>query len=834
MVKVGKWIAKHRILMLIIGFLLIIPSVIGMAATKVNYDLLSYLPEHLETVKGQDILVDEYGMGAFSMVVVENMEMKDVQKLEEKFEQVNHVKEVLWYDDVADISVPVEMIPEKLRKAFYNGDATMMLVLFDNTTSSDDSMEAIEDLRKIANEQCFIGGMTGVVTDIKNVALKELPVYVVIAAVLSLVVIELTSTSFVVPILFLLSIGLAILYNLGSNVFLGETSYITKALTAVLQLGVTMDYSIFLLNSFEENKKRFPDDKERAMGHAIANTFKSVAGSSVTTVAGFLALCVMTFALGRDLGIVMAKGVLIGVVCCVTVLPAMVLVFDKAIEKTRHKPLVKSLDKPSAFITKHYKVWVVIFLVLLFPSIYGNNHTQIYYNIARSLPSTLDCNVANDEVKAQFDVSNMHIVMMDRDMDSKQKKKMMEEIGNVKGVKSTFALGRDLGIVMAKGVLIGVVCCVTVLPAMVLVFDKAIEKTRHKPLVKSLDKPSAFITKHYKVWVVIFLVLLFPSIYGNNHTQIYYNIARSLPSTLDCNVANDEVKAQFDVSNMHIVMMDRDMDSKQKKKMMEEIGNVKGVKSTISMSSLLGPTIPESMIPENLRSMLQSDEYELAFVSSEYESATDEVNEQVKAIDKIVKSYDKNGMVIGEAPLMKDLQDVTDADLVNVNVLSIGAIFIIILLIFKSISLPIILVAVIEFAIMLNMAIPYYQGTSLPFVASIVIGAIQLGATVDYAILMTTRYQKERQNGKDKKEAISIAHKTSMPSIISSGLSFFAATFGVACYSQVEMIGSICTLLARGAIISMVVVILILPAMFMIFDKLICKTSIGFLKKKTK
>lgn len=658
--------------MLIIGFLLIIPSVIGMAATKVNYDLLSYLPEHLETVKGQDILVDEYGMGAFSMVVVENMEMKDVQKLEEKFEQVNHVKEVLWYDDVADISVPVEMIPEKLRKAFYNGDATMMLVLFDNTTSSDDSMEAIEDLRKIANEQCFIGGMTGVVTDIKNVALKELPVYVVIAAVLSLVVIELTSTSFVVPILFLLSIGLAILYNLGSNVFLGETSYITKALTAVLQLGVTMDYSIFLLNSFEENKKRFPDDKERAMGHAIANTFKSVAGSSVTTVAGFLALCVMTFALGRDLGIVMAKGVLIGVVCCVTVLPAMVLVFDKAIEKTRHKPLVKSLDKPSAFITKHYKAWVVIFLILLFPSIYGNNHTQIYYNIARSLPATLDCNVANDEVKAQFDVSNMHIVMMDRDMDSKQKKKMMEEIGNVKGVKST-----------------------------------------------------------------------------------------------------------------------------------------------ISMSSLLGPTIPESMIPE-------------------YESATDEVNEQVKAIDKIVKSYDKDGMVIGEAPLMKDLQDVTDADLVNVNVLSIGAIFIIILLIFKSISLPIILVAVIEFAIMLNMAIPYYQGTSLPFVASIVIGAIQLGATVDYAILMTTRYQKERQNGKDKKEAISIAHKTSMPSIISSGLSFFAATFGVACYSQVEMIGSICTLLARGAIISMVVVILILPAMFMIFDKLICKTSIGFLKKKTK
>ena len=691
LIKMGKQIAKHKFLILLIGFLLLIPSLIGMVTTRVNYDLLSYLPETLETVKGQDIMVDEYGMGAFSMVVVENMELKDVQKLEKKFEAVDHVKDVLWYDDVADLNLPVQMIPKKLREGFFKGNATMMIVLFDNTTSSDESMNAVAEMRKLANKQCFISGMSGVVNDIKDVALDELPVYVVIAAVLSFLVLEFTTESFLVPVFFLLSIGIAIIYNLGSNVFLGQVSYITKALTAVLQLGVTMDYSIFLLNSFEENKKRFPGDKERAMGHAIANTFKSVAGSSVTTVAGFLALCVMTFSLGRDLGIVMAKGVLIGVVCCVTVLPAMVLVFDKAIEKTRHRPLVKSLDKPSAFITKHYKAWVVIFLILLFPSIYGNNHTQIYYNIARSLPATLDCNVANDEVKAQFDVSNMHIVMMDRDMDSKQKKKMMEEIGNVKGVKST-----------------------------------------------------------------------------------------------------------------------------------------------ISMSSLLGPTIPESMIPENLRSMLQSDEYELAFVSSEYESATDEVNEQVKAIDKIVKSYDKDGMVIGEAPLMKDLQDVTDADLVNVNVLSIGAIFIIILLIFKSISLPIILVAVIEFAIMLNMAIPYYQGTSLPFVASIVIGAIQLGATVDYAILMTTRYQKERQNGKDKKEAISIAHKTSMPSIISSGLSFFAATFGVACYSQVEMIGSICTLLARGAIISMVVVILILPAMFMIFDKLICKTSIGFLKKKTK
>ena len=689
MVKVGKWIARHRILMLIIGFLLVIPSAIGMAKTRVNYDLLSYLPEHLETVKGQDILVDEYGMGAFSMVVVENMEMKDVQKLEEQLSEVPHVKDVLWYDDVADISLPVEMLPKDIREGFFKGDATMMIALFDNTTSSDDAMEAVTEMRKIANSQCFISGMTGVVTDIKNIALQELPVYVVIAAVLSLVVLELTGTSFVVPFLFLLSIGLAILYNLGSNIFLGETSYITKALTAVLQLGVTMDYSIFLLNSYEENKKRFPDDKERAMGHAISNTFKSVAGSSVTTVAGFIALCVMTFALGRDLGIVMAKGVLIGVVCCVTVLPSLVLVFDKPIEKTKHKPLMSNMDKPSAFITKHYKVWIIIFLVLLFPAIYGNNHTQIYYNIAESLPSTLDSNVANDELKKDFQLSNMHMILMDKNMDGLNKQKMFDAIDEIEGVK----------------------------------------------------------------W-------------------------------------------------------------------------------TISLNSLVGPTIPESMIPSDLKDIFPSDQYELAFVCCEYGSATDEVNAQIASIQEVVKQYDSTGMVIGEAPLMKDLQDVTDVDLVNVNVLSIAAIFVIILIIFKSISLPVILVAVIEFAIMINMAIPYYQGVSLPFVASIVIGAIQLGATVDYAILMTTRYQKERQNGKDKMEAISIAHKTSMPSIISSGLSFFAATFGVSLYSQVEMIGAICTLLARGAIISMIVVIMILPAMFMIFDKVICKTSIGFLKKK--
>ena len=414
MVKAGKWIAKHRVLILIVSALLMIPSFFGIVNTRVNYDLLSYLPEHLETVKGQDILVDEYGMGAFSMVVVEDMELKDVQKLEEKFSEVPHVKDVLWYDDAADISLPVEMLPKDIREAFFKGEATMMLALFDNTTSSDEAMDAVTQMRQIADKQCFISGMTGVVTDIKNLCLHELPIYVVIAVLCCLLILELTSTSFLVPILFLISIGAAIVYNLGSNIFLGETSYITKALTAILQLGVTMDYSIFLLNSYEENKKRFPGEKERAMGHAIANTFKSVVGSSVTTIAGFAALCAMTFTLGRDLGIVMAKGVVMGVLCCVTLLPSLVLVFDKWIEKTTHRPLFSNMNKPSEFITKHYAVWIVLFLVLLFPAIYGNNHTKIYYNIAQSLPGSLDSNVANEKLEKDFEMGNMHMILMDK------------------------------------------------------------------------------------------------------------------------------------------------------------------------------------------------------------------------------------------------------------------------------------------------------------------------------------------------------------------------------------------------------------------------------------
>lgn len=688
MIKFGKWIAKHKVIIVIISMLLLIPSFLGMAATRVNYDILSYLPESLETVEGQDIMVDEFGMGAFSMVVVEDMELKDVAALKEKFQNVEHVKDVLWYDSVADLSIPVSMIPEKFKDGFFNGDATMMIALFDNTTSSDAAMEAVSDMRKIANEQCFISGMSGVVTDIKNLALEEMPIYVVIAACLSLLVLLLAMDSLVIPVLFLLSVGLAVVYNLGTNIFFGEVCYITKSLTAVLQLGVTMDYSIFLLNSFENYKKKY-DSKDRAMAHAIADTFKSVAGSSVTTIAGFLALCVMTFALGRDMGIVMAKGVVIGVICCITTLPAMILVFDGVIEKTKHKPLVKSLDKASGFITKHYKVWLLVFLVMLYPAVYGNNHTQIYYNIDKSLPATLDSNVSNEKLKEDFDMSTVHMILLKNGLDSKEKTQMLDQIDKVDGVK----------------------------------------------------------------W-------------------------------------------------------------------------------SLGMNSLIGPTFPESMIPSNIKKMLQSDNYEVQFICSEYSSATDECNAQLDAIQKIVKKYSSESMVIGEAPLMKDLQDTTNVDLQRVNILSMAAIFLIILFVFKSISLPFILLFVIEFAIFVNMAIPYYQGVTLPFVASIVIGAIQLGATVDYAILMTSNYQKQRHLGKTKKESISIAHKFSMKSIIVSGCSFFAATFGVALYSKVDMIGAICTLLARGAVISTVVVLLVLPAMFMVFDPLIVHTSKGFLPDK--
>ena len=691
MVKTGKWIAKHRILIVLIGILLLIPSVIGTIKTRINYDILSYLPESLETVKGQDVMVDEFGTGAFSMVVVEDMPLKDVQKLKNKFEEIEHVKKVLWYDDIADISVPTSMMPKDLKNIFFADDSTMMLVLFDNTTSSDEAMEAVTNMRAIVDKQCFISGMSGVVTDIKNLCLQELPIYVAIAALFSFIVLEITGTSFVVPILFLLCIGISILYNMGTNIFLGEISYLTQALVAILQLGVTMDYSIFLLDSFEENKKRFPGDKNRAMGHAISNTFKSIVSSSITTVAGIAALCLMTFALGKNLGIVMAKGVIIGVICCVTLLPAIILIFDPLIEKTKHKPLIKNTNRLSGFIIRHYKIWLAVFCIGLLPAVYGNNHTKIYYNIDKSLPSTLDSNVANKKLEDTFDMSTMHIIMMDKNISNANRTTLMKDIEKVDGVKWAFGL-----------------------------------------------------------------------------------------------------------------------------------------------NSVFGANVPASMIPKDVKDMLQSDEQELVFVCSKYSSATDESNSQIAAINDLVKKYDSNGMVIGEAPLMKDLQDVTDIDLVNVNVASVAAIFIIIMLVFKSISVPIILVAVIEFAINVNMAIPFFQGIELPFVASIVVGTIQLGATVDYAILMTSRYQKERRKGFGKKEAVMNAHKACALSIMTSGFSFFAATFGVAWYSKVDMIGAICTLLSRGALISMACVIFILPAMFIIFDKVICKTSIDFLGEKAK
>ena len=683
MKKIGKAIAKGRYLIFILALALLVPSAIGYLNTRVNYDILSYLPDSLETVSGQDIMVDEFGMGAFSMVIVEGMDNKDAAALEADLETINHVKEVLWYDDMLDLSVPVSMIPDSIRDAFFQGDATMMIALFDNTTSADETMEAITAMRKMVGKECFISGMSGVVTDIKNLALQEMPVYVVIASLLSLLVLLLTTDSFVLPFIFLSSIGFAVVYNMGTNIFLGQISYITQALVAVLQLGVTMDYSIFLLHSYEEAKPNY-ENRNDAMAEAISNTFISVAGSSVTTVAGFAALIFMTFELGRDLGIVMIKGVVIGVICCVTVLPSMILIFEKAIDKTRHKPLLPSMDKISDFIIKHSWIWLILFVVAFVPALNGNNGVELYYNIDSGLPDTLDSAIANKKLSDEFHMSNVHLIMVDSSLDAKSKKEILNKVEDVDGVK--WALG---------------------------------------------------------------------------------------------------------------------------------------------LNSVTGEMIPDSMIPKKLTSKLKSDNYEIMFVCSDYSAATDEVNAQIASINDIVKSYDPTGMVIGEAPLMKDLEDTTSVDLVTVNTVSILAIFIIIMIVFKSISLPAILVTVIEFAIFVNMAFSYYRGISQPFVAPIVVGTIQLGATVDYAILMTNRYKTERMAGKEKHEAISIAHKTSFKSILTSGLSLFAATIGVALYSNIDMIRSIVILLCRGAIISMIIVLVLLPAMLTLFDKVICYTTIG-------
>lgn len=691
MVKVGKWIAKHRILILIIATILLIPSVIGYKATRVNYDVLTYLPDSLETMQGQEELVDDFGVGGFSMVVVENYVLKDVAQLEKDIEAIPHVKGVLWYDDLADISLPVDMLPERLRKDFFNGDATMMVVLLDDGTSTENSMDAVDQISEVVEDNCYVGGSTAVVNDLRHMADKEVPIYVLLAVVLCLTVMELTGNSFVTPFLFLISIGYAVIYNLGTNFFFGEISYITKAIAAVLQLGVTMDYSIFLQHSYEENKKRFPDDRERAMGHAISNTFQSIVGSSVTTIAGFVALCFMTFTLGLDLGLVMIKGVVFGVISCITILPSLILLFDKAIQKTTHRSLVDGMAKASGFITKHYKIWLAIFICLFPLAVYGNNNVEVYYDMSSKIPQ---------------------------------------------------------------------------------------------------DMPSKIATK--------------------------------------------KMQDDFDTATMHVVMVDKDLSSKDKTAILNDLEEVDGVSYAIGLNSFIGPSLPEEMIPESIRSMLQSETRELMIVNTDYKVGTEEINAQIDEINSIVKGYDPNALVIGEGPLTKDLEITTDTDFRNVNSISIIIVALIIGFLFKSVSLPVILILVIEFAIMLNMSVAFYMGTSLSFISSIILGTVQLGSTVDYAILMTTRYKKERSRGKDKKEAISIAHENSMVSIFISGLSFFTATFGVSLYSQIDILNSICLLLARGALISAVSVIFVLPSMLMVFDKLIVKTSYDFFGVKAK
>lgn len=686
MKQIGKFIARRKISIVILALLLLIPSALGFIATKINYDILSYLPDSLETVAGQDIMVDEFGMGAFSMVIVDGMEKKDVAALEEKIEAIDHVEEVLWYDDFVGIDVPVSMIPQAVADALFQGDSTLMIALFDDTTSSETTMEAIEEMRAEVGHQCFISGMSGIVTDIKNLAMKEIPGYVLVATLLSLLVLMLTTESFAVPFIFLASIGLAVVYNMGSNLFLGDVSYITEALVAVLQLGVTTDYSIFLLQSYEECKPHY-ENRDDAMAEAISKTFVSVMGSSLTTVAGFAALILMTFALGANLGIVMIKGVIIGVLCCVTVLPAMILLFEKSIDKLRHRSFFPDMSRPSNFIRKYHWVWILLFVVAFYPAYHGNNDVELYYNIDTGLPDDLDSAIANEKLKSTFDMSNVHILLMNSKNNAKDKARIIEEIEQVDGVD--WALG---------------------------------------------------------------------------------------------------------------------------------------------IQSVLGGGIPESMIPDKLTSSLKSGNYEMVFICSQYSSATAPCNAQIAAINEIVKRYDDTAMVIGEAPLMKDLEDVTSVDLMTVNFLSVLAIFLIVMIVFKSVTLPFILVITIEFSIFVNMAFSYYRGVSQAFVAPIVVGTIQLGATVDYAILMTNRYKEERMAGKSKKEAIKIAHETSFHSIITSAFSLFASTIGVALYSNIDMIKSIVILLARGALISMVIVLLLLPSFFTVFDRLICYTTKGMRK----
>lgn len=692
MKKFGKVVVKLRIPILVLSFLLLIPSVLGYFNTRVNYDILYYLPSDIDTMQGQDILLDDFGKGAYAMVVVDGMNKSNVSKLVKKVEGVDHVASVISYSGMVGDDVPSEILPDKFRSYFENEDsgATLFAIFFDDTTSSDDTMKAIQEVRDVTDNQCYIAGMSAVVTDTKTMAEKETPFYVLVAVVLVCIVLAIFMDSFLVPVFFMLSIGMAIVYNLGSNYFLGEVSYITKALAAVLQLGVTLDYSIFLWHSYKEAKEETPDDHQEAMAVAIGNTLTSVVGSSITTVAGFIALCFMSFTLGLDLGVVMAKGVVLGVIGCVTILPSLILTFDKALEKTMHREIMPNFDKPARWIVNHSWIFLIIFVLLLGPAIYGYNNTKVYYDLSDTLPEKLNCSQANKLLADNFDGTN----------------------------------------------------------------------------------------------------------------------------------------------SIYMILADSNLSAEDSNAMMNEVNDLDGISFALSIDSALGGEIPTEMLPDSLVSELKGDEYQIMMVSTNYTIASDEINDQIDKVDAIAKKYDAKSMVIGEAPCTKDLITITDKDFKTVSAVSIVAIFFIIFFVLKSISLPVILVAAIEFAIFVNMGIPYYTGTTIPFISSVVIGTIQLGATVDYAILMTTRYKRERAAGNSKKEAISIALGTSIPSIIVSALGFFAATFGVGMIASVDMIASLCTLMARGAIISMFVVIFVLPSLFVLLDKVIIHTSLGFKPKK--
>ena len=693
MIKFGKGVVKLRVPILIFTLALMIPSALGMAATRINYDMLTYLPGDIETMVGQDILMDEFGKGAFSFVIVEGMEEKEAAKLRQEIEEIPHVDTVLWYDSVMDLSVPMELLPDDYYKIFNAGDATMMAVFFDTSTSADETLEAASAIKRLAGGRCLVSGMTAMVADLKELCEQEEVIYVALAVVLSCVVMMLFLDSWALPVIFLISIGMAILLNMGTNFFYGEISFLTQALAAVLQLAVTMDYSIFLWHSYLEQQERFAGDKKRAMAHAIKATITSVVGSSVTTVAGFIALCFMSYTLGLDLGRVMAKGVVFGVIGCVTILPSMILVFDRLIEKTRHRPLMPKFDKLVNVVVKRFPAFLIIFVLILPAAYYG---------------------------------------------------------------------------------------------------------------------------------------------YHKSGGEVYYNLGATLPDYLGYVQATSKLEEDFEAGATHMVLLDKKVSSRDVRDMVREIKQVEGVQFALGLDSAVGSMIPEELIPDEARNKLESENWKLLLVQSEYSTATDEVNAQIAELKGILKRYDENGMLIGEAPCTKDLIEITDHDFQVVNTISIIAIFLIIAIVLKSISLPVILVAVIEFAIFINLGIPHYTGTSLPFIAPICISTIQLGATVDYAILMTTRYKKERSGGQDKTGAISTALSTSLPSVLVSALGFFAATLGVAVYSDVDMIRSLCALMARGAIISLLAVAFILPAMFLLFDRLICATSIGFKPEREK